>query len=76
MEKKDITRKYTNGEITVLWKHTLCAHSGNCVRSLPGVFIPKEKPWIKIHSASSPEIRAAVAACPSGALTVIENPEK
>ncbi|MBB1192816.1 (4Fe-4S)-binding protein [Flavobacterium sp. SOK18b] len=69
MEPKDITKEYTNGELTVVWQAGKCIHSGNCVRNNPDVFQPKEKPWIKIDASSSEKIRETVDKCPSGALT-------
>ena len=63
-------KEYSNDEITVVWLATKCIHSGNCVRSLPQVFQPKEKPWIKISNANSEEIKNVVAKCPSGALSI------
>jgi len=63
------TIEYTNGEVTIVWKSSLCAHSANCARGLPEVFQPREKPWIKPHQASSEAIVAQVKKCPSGALT-------
>lgn len=53
MDPKDITKEYTNGELTVVWQAGKCIHSGNCVRNNPDVFQPKEKPWIKIEASSS-----------------------
>ncbi|QQS40092.1 MAG: (4Fe-4S)-binding protein [Acidobacteriota bacterium] len=65
-------KEYTNGEITVIWKPELCAHSGNCVRGLPEVFKPGERPWINIGEASSEEIKRTIDTCPSGALSYKE----
>lgn len=70
MDKNHITKKYSNGEITVLWQSHKCIHSGNCVRNLPQVFNPRERPWIKQHNATSAEIIATVNKCPSGALSI------
>lgn len=67
---KDRTMRYSNGEITVLWKPGKCIHAGICAQGLPGVFQPKEKPWIKIEAASSDEIVKQVGKCPSGALSI------
>ena len=64
------TKEYSNGEITILWKPKLCIHSGVCVRSLPKVYHPKEKPWIKMEHATSEELIKQVANCPSGALSI------
>jgi uncharacterized Fe-S cluster protein YjdI len=63
------TRTYTNGAVTVIWKKTLCIHSGNCVRGLPGVFDNKKIPWVNPHGAQTSEIVEQVKKCPSGALT-------
>jgi uncharacterized Fe-S cluster protein YjdI len=73
MDPKDITKEYTNGELTVVWQAGKCIHSGNCVRNNPDVFQPKEKPWIKIEASSSEKIRETVDKCPSGALTYFQN---
>ncbi|TGL58442.1 (4Fe-4S)-binding protein [Leptospira sarikeiensis] len=69
----DITKEYTNGEITVLWKPTVCIHSAICFRGLPSVFHPKEKPWVKIEGAPSEEIKSQIDKCPSGALSYFSN---
>lgn len=71
--KKEITKKYSNGEITVHWKPQKCIHSEVCVKTLPGVYKPKESPWISVDKASSEELRSQVNSCPSGALTYTED---
>lgn len=63
-------KEYSNGTVTVVWQADKCIHSANCVRNLPSVFAPKEKPWVKIDQAGSDEIIAAVGHCPSGALSI------
>lgn len=72
-------KEYSNGEITILWKPDKCIHAGECVRLLPKVYRPEEKPWIKIENATTEELTAQVAKCPSGALslknTVAKNPD-
>lgn len=70
MDKNNIVKEYSNNEITVLWQSALCAHSANCVKNLSAVFQPKTQPWIKMENATTDEIIAAVAKCPSGALSV------
>jgi putative redox protein len=62
-------RKYTNGEVTVIWKPEICRHSGVCVRGLPLVFNPRRRPWIEMAHADTETITAQVNRCPSGALT-------
>lgn len=68
-----VTKKYTNGEITVVWKPALCIHSKNCFTGLPGVFDPAKRPWIEPKGASSAEIVKQVSLCPSGALSSFYN---
>jgi putative redox protein len=70
------TIRYTNGEITVLWKPKRCIHSGTCVRGLPRVFNVAARPWVNMLGATTEEIRAQVERCPSGALTWEEPTEK
>jgi len=70
------TRKYTNGEVTIVWKPELCIHCGNCARGLPTVFKPREKPWITTDTATTSEIIDQVAKCPSGALSTYLNQDK
>jgi uncharacterized Fe-S cluster protein YjdI len=41
------THEYPNGEITILWKPELCIHAAVCVRTLPDVYDPKRRPWIR-----------------------------
>lgn len=69
-------KKYTNGEVTIVWDPSLCTHSGNCVRGLPRVFDVKRKPWIILDSASTEELVNQVGKCPSGALTCYMNEKK
>jgi putative redox protein len=65
--------KYTNGEITVLWKPDVCKHSGRCVTQLPQVFNLKAHPWINIQGADTNVIIGQVNKCPTGALSYIRN---
>jgi uncharacterized Fe-S cluster protein YjdI len=62
-------RTYANGEIRVIWRPDLCAHSGVCVRGLAEVFRPGKRPWIDLGAVPSDRIVAQVAQCPSGALS-------
>jgi len=71
MAEGKIIKKYTNGEITVVWEPSKCIHVGNCVRGLPSVFDNKAKPWVNIEGADSQAIIDQVAKCPSGALSIL-----
>ncbi len=68
MEKKDITKRYSNGEINVVWRPSKCIHAGECVKRLPQVYDPEARPWIKAENADTLELIAQIKACPSGAL--------
>jgi uncharacterized Fe-S cluster protein YjdI/CDGSH-type Zn-finger protein len=70
-----ITKKYTNGEVTVVWKPDLCIHSTNCFRGLGEVFDPKKKPWVNPQGASTDRIVDQIKKCPSGALSYFMNAE-
>lgn len=76
---REITKHYTNGEITVVWKPSLCIHSTVCWKKdtgLPEVFNPREKPWIKTEGSDSASITEQVKKCPSGALDFFYNDQE
>ena len=76
MDKNNLTKNYSNDEITVVWQSGKCIHSGNCVRNLSNVFNPNITPWIKMNNAKTSEIIATVEKCPSGALSYFHNKAK
>ena len=65
----EVKKEYSNGELTVVWKPAKCQHSGVCVKTLPKVYNPKEKPWIKPDNATTDELKKQIDQCPSGALS-------
>lgn len=67
-----IKKEYSNGEITIIWQPELCIHSGICVNTLPLVYNPKDRPWIKIENATTDELIAQIDKCPSGALSYLK----
>ena len=76
---KEITKKYTNGEVTIVWKPEMCAHSRVCCSKntgLPEVFNPAEKPWIKPEAATTEQLIEQIKKCPSGALSYFMNAEE
>lgn len=68
--RDDVVKRYSNGEITVVWQPSLCVHSGICVRGLPKVFDPRRRPWVVLDGFDSDTITNQVEACPSGALSI------
>lgn len=69
------TMKYTNGEVTIVWKPNVCIHSTLCWKGLGDVFKPKERPWIQPEGADTEKIIEQVRQCPSGALSYYLNAE-
>ncbi|MDX5338360.1 MAG: (4Fe-4S)-binding protein [Cyclobacteriaceae bacterium] len=65
---KEEKKEYTNGEVVITWEASKCIHSGNCVRGLPGVFNPKNRPWITPEGEDSEKLVNQIKKCPSGAL--------
>lgn len=73
MDPNNITKHYSNDDITVVWKPGLCIHSKKCWTGLPSVFDPRVKPWVKIEGAGTNDIITQIDACPSGALSYFRN---
>ncbi|MCO4292299.1 (4Fe-4S)-binding protein [Solitalea sp. MAHUQ-68] len=73
MDKTNLKKEYTNGEVTVVWQNGKCIHSRVCFTGLPSVFDPSHRPWISIHGATTQEIIDQVKKCPSGALSYYMN---
>ena len=65
--------QYKNENITIHWHQSQCIHAGVCVKSLPNVYNPKERPWVKIENASTEELKAQIDKCPSRALSYTLN---
>ena len=73
MESNNLTKEYSNGEVTIIWKSNLCIHAAQCVKNNPDFFKPKEKPWITPENSTTDKIIETVKKCPSGALTYFKN---
>lgn len=67
-------KRYSNAEVTVVWKPSQCMHSGICFAGLSKVFNPRRRPWVDLSQASTEAIVAQVNECPSGALSLKEAP--
>jgi len=72
----DIVKDYTKGDLTIHWKPAKCIHSEICVKTLPGVYKPTEKPWIQPEGASEEELMKQIDRCPSAALTYTRKGEE
>lgn len=73
MDEKEIVKKYEADGLTVVWKPKKCIHAAECVKRLPQVYNPNEKPWIRAENASAEELIDQINACPSGALSYIND---
>ena len=74
--EREIVKEYANADITVIWKPKKCIHAAICVKTLPEVYDPKGKPWIKPENASADALKAQIDKCPSGALSYSMNSDE
>jgi uncharacterized Fe-S cluster protein YjdI len=45
-------KEYQKGDFTIVWKADKCIHSAECVKRLPEVYNPENKPWIQPENAN------------------------
>ena len=76
MSEKEVVKKYSNDDLTVVWKPGMCIHSKKCWKGLLQVFNPQNRPWINMEGASTKRIMKQVDECPSGALSYISKETK
>lgn len=62
-------KEYVKDDLVIMWKPEKCIHAGICVKTLPNVYNPKEKPWIKPKNATVEELEQQIDLCPSKALS-------
>jgi len=65
----DAREDYVGKQVTIHDNRGACAHAGFCTDQLSSVFRMGTEPWIDADGASIEEVKAAVDACPSGALS-------
>ncbi|MDN3644097.1 (4Fe-4S)-binding protein [Lutimonas halocynthiae] len=73
MEANRIIKKYKKEDLTILWEPKKCIHAAICVKELPEVYDPNDKPWIKPENAPAANLKKQIDLCPSGALSYEEN---
>ncbi|MDG4838492.1 (4Fe-4S)-binding protein [Micromonospora sp. WMMD967] len=61
-------KTYEGQRITVTFEARSCRHAAECVRGLPEVFAPGQRPWIRPDGAEAERLAEVVRRCPSGAL--------
>jgi CDGSH-type Zn-finger protein/uncharacterized Fe-S cluster protein YjdI len=60
--------EYDGEDITVSYDVKRCIHARECVRGLPAVFDPDERPWIDPDAADADALAEVITRCPTGAL--------
>ena len=63
-------QEFKGKTVIIAYDEAKCVHAGECVKSLPAVFDPGRTPWIDPDRATESDAAVAVAACPSGALSL------
>lgn len=63
-----VARRYATERIEVEWEPELCTHESRCWQTLPEVFDPTSRPWVRPGAADPDVLAQTVAACPTGAL--------
>ena len=61
-------KRYPAEGITVTFDLARCIHAAECVRGLPEVFDPGERPWVRPERSDPDAVAEVVSRCPSGAL--------
>ncbi len=66
---------YEGTEVTVTFNPRLCGHAAECGRIASNIFNVNQKPWVQPDNGTVDQVKAVVAACPSGALLMGASPE-
>jgi len=69
----DKVLEYKGSEVSVSFNPLLCSHAAECGRIAANIFNPAKKPWIQPDNGTVDQMRKVVAACPSGALALMDN---
>ncbi len=67
---KEVIKRYSKDDLTIVWQPTMCTHSKKCFAGLPEVFNPENRPWVQLDHKTSEDIIEQVKQCPSGALSI------
>ena len=61
-------KEYRLEWVVVSFDSKHCSHARYCVRGLPEMFDPSERPWIRPEQAQPDRVAEVVICCPTGAL--------
>jgi len=62
---------YEGADISITYNPRLCSHAAECARIAGHIFDSAKKPWVQLDNGTVDEVKAAVAACPSGAFALL-----
>ena len=71
MDANNLTKEYSNGEVTIVWQSSKCIHAAQCVKNNPAVFKPKEKPWIIPENSTTEAIVETVKKMSFGRINLL-----
>ena len=60
--------EYEGDRVKVTYDVGRCIHAAECVRTLPQVFDPQARPWVRPDNAEVAQVVETVRRCPTGAL--------
>lgn len=72
-EGPDRVFTYTGVETSVSFNPRLCGHAAECGRIAKNIFNPSQKPWVQPDQGTRAEVESVIAACPSGALKIVQS---
>ncbi|MEE9427686.1 MAG: CDGSH iron-sulfur domain-containing protein [Paracoccaceae bacterium] len=61
---------YEGAEISITYNPRLCSHAAECARVAGNIFDSTKKPWVQLDNGTVDQVKAVVAACPSGAFAL------
>ncbi len=67
---RDTLITYEGAEISITYNPRLCSHAAECARIAGHIFDSTAKPWVQLDNGTVDEVKAVVAACPSGAFAL------
>ena len=62
---------YESAQISITYNPRLCSHAAECARIAGNIFDSAKKPWVQLDNGTVDEVKAVVAACPSGAFALL-----
>ncbi|MFY0595057.1 MAG: CDGSH iron-sulfur domain-containing protein [Cognatishimia sp.] len=69
---RDRLLTYEGKDISVTFNPLLCSHAAQCGKLAKHIFNANERPWVQPDNGTVEEVKAVIAACPSGALALAD----